>query len=102
MESIAHRLRYVREASGLGTKVLSEACGLSGSHVRMIEQGDVASPDLRTLERMAATTGVPVSWLAFGQGECPTAEVIRAAVDIARSADPVENITPSPAVGDAA
>ena len=50
MESIAHRLRYVREASGLGTKVLSEACGLSGSHVRMIEQGDVASPDLRTLE----------------------------------------------------
>lgn len=85
----------MREASGLGTKVLSEACGLSGSHVRMIEQGDVASPDLRTLERIAATTGVPVTWLAFGQGECPAPEVIRAAVDAARADDPVENLTPA-------
>lgn len=92
----------MREASGLGTKVLSEACGLSGSHVRMIEQGGVASPDLRTLERIAATTGVPVTWLAFGQGECPAPEVIRAAVDAARAHDPVENLTPSPVTGDAA
>lgn len=97
MESIAQRLRHVREASGLGTKVLSETCGLSGSHVRMIEQGDVTSPDLRTLERIAATTGVPVSWLAFGQGECPAAEVIRAAVEAARA--PVESLTPTPLDG---
>ncbi len=79
MESIAQRLLRVREASGLGTKVLSEACGLSGSHVRMIESGDVKHPDLRTLEKIAATTGVPVEWLAFGAGECPADDVIRAA-----------------------
>ena len=92
----------MREASGLGTKVLSEACGLSGSHVRMIEQGDVASPDLRTLERIAATTGVPVWGQPYGEGDGPPAEAPRAEAHFARAPDPVENITPSPAVGDAA
>jgi transcriptional regulator with XRE-family HTH domain len=90
MDSIAQRLRCVREASGLGTKVLSELCGLSGSHVRMIEQGDVASPDLKTLERIAATTGVPVAWLAFGQGDPPADDEVRAACEAARA--PVEAI----------
>lgn len=69
----------MREASGLGTKALSESCGLSASHIRMIEEGDVRSPDLKTLHRIASRTGIPVTWLAFGEGECPAVETIRAA-----------------------
>lgn len=47
----------------------------------MIEAGDVASPDLRTLERIAAKAGVPASWLAFGAGEYPGDDAVKASVD---------------------
>ena len=57
----------------------------------MIENGDVERPDLKTLERIAATTGVPVAWLALGVGECPDDAAIRA-----HCAPPVEDLTPAP------
>lgn len=68
----------MREASGLGPKALALTCGLGSSHVHMIETGDVQCPDLATIEKIAKTTGVPVSWLAFGEGPAPAPEGIAA------------------------
>lgn len=76
--SIGQRLRRVREASGLGRKVFSELCGLGASHVRMIEEGDVREPDLRTLRKIAETAGVDVGWLALGAGVEPVDDDVRA------------------------
>lgn len=114
MGSIAQRLRYLREASGLGPKALALTCGLASSHVHMIEAGTVQRPDLATLQKIADTTGVPVSWLAFGEGQCPAPEAIAAvagaanaarrarmaeargsASDIATDLDTLEDLTPS-------
>ncbi len=76
----------MREASRLGPKALALTCGLGSSHVHMIETGTVQRPDLATLQKIAETTGVPVSWLAFGEGQCPADEVIAATAGAANSA----------------
>lgn len=86
MDSIAQRLRHVREASGIGPKALALTCKLGSSHIHMIETGDVEQPDLATLQKIADKTGVPVEWLAFGVGECPAAEVIAATAGAANDA----------------
>ena len=78
MESISQRLRRIREASGLGGKRLSEICGLGNSHVRMIERGDVKTPDLRTVEKLAEKLGVSAPWLMFGVGEYPGDDAVKA------------------------
>lgn len=68
----------------------------------MIETGEVKHPDIRTLEKIAATTGVPAVWLAFGAGECPPDDVIRETCSAHVGSDDVENLTPAPTARGAA
>lgn len=83
--SLQERVDRLLQASGLDAKNLGLLCGLSSSHVGQITRGAVASPGMKTLGAIAETTGVSPAWLAFGEGDAPSDEEIRAAVDTARA-----------------
>lgn len=93
--SLAQRVAYLREASGRDAAPLSRLCGLASSHLGMIERGDVTNLAEKTLRAIADVTGTPLPWLAFGLGEAPAREAVRAAVDAADARGAVEDITPS-------
>lgn len=86
MQSLAERIRFLREASGRDAAPLSQLCGLASSHLGMIERGRVTNLTEKTLRAIAEATGATLPWLAFGQGEAPTEDVVRRSVDARESA----------------
>ena len=76
--TIASRVGYLREAAQVGRKRLSEECGLAATHVGQIERGEVAQPDVATLQAIAARTGAELLWLMLGEGHPPTPESVAA------------------------
>lgn len=68
-------------------KELSTLSGLAGSHAGLIARGAVENPRIDVAEKLAHTLGVSLDWLVRGEGEPPTAEAVRAAVEAAREAD---------------
>ena len=86
MQTIANRLRWAREQTGLSARALSVLVEASPALVGLIERGDVESPRLETLSALADALGTTVGWLLAGEGEPPTPEAILAAVERARAA----------------
>jgi transcriptional regulator with XRE-family HTH domain len=88
--TLAERLTRARRLAGLSARALSELARDAGvgtgsdAHVGMIERGTVKYPRPETLARLAAVLGVSLDWLITGNGDEPTAEQVRAAVDAAR------------------
>lgn len=83
--TIAERVDYLRELSGLDRAALSKLCGLSQSHVGMLIRGDVENPHPDTSRALARTLGVSLDWLLDGVGKAPSKHRVRAAVEAARS-----------------
>lgn len=54
----------------------------------MVERGDVTNLAEKTLRAIADATGATLPWLAFGLGDAPSAEAVRAAVDALAAAKP--------------
>ena len=79
------RVNYLVESSGLGTKLLSEVAGLSGTHLGQITKGKVSNPTGDTLGRLAVATGADLNWLILGDGEQPPAEAVREAAERAKT-----------------
>lgn len=86
MQTLAKRLAWAREQSGVSQRRLAKLAGLkSERHVCQLESGERLNPELKTLTAIAGTLGVSVGWLASGEGERPEEATIRAAV-VAREA----------------
>jgi transcriptional regulator with XRE-family HTH domain len=81
------RVRHLRSLSGLTASDLSELCGLSRTHLSLIENGSRSDPKGSTLSSIAKTLGVSVAYLIDGIGDEPTEAAVAAAVATARSHD---------------
>lgn len=77
MQTLSERLQWARAASGLSSRGLARAAGLSQRHIGFLESGERDNPELRTLVAIAKALGVPLGWLAAGEGRRPTAKHIR-------------------------
>ena len=71
--TLAERLRQVRELRGLSLNALAKVSGVARTTIGYIESGET-SPSLATVELLAQALGVPVPWLAYGEGDAAAAE----------------------------
>ena len=68
--AMLHRIHERLAATGKSERGAAKEAGLSGSTIRNIREGKVASPRLETLRRLAPVLDTSVEWLAFGtEGE---------------------------------
>ena len=68
--AMLERIRERLAATGKSERGAAKEAGLSGSTIRNIREGKVASPRLETLRRLAPVLDTSVEWLAFGtEGE---------------------------------
>jgi transcriptional regulator with XRE-family HTH domain len=79
------RIKQLRELAGLSPRALGKIAKLAGAGIWNIEHGK-GNPTHKTLQSLANVFGVKVSHLTDGEGEVPTADQIKAAVEIAREA----------------
>ena len=84
--SLAARVRYLHETSGLDQKAMSLLAGLSQSHVHQLIHGRLRAPRCETLAKLARTFDVSLEWLVSGEGPVPPPRRIRAAAELARLA----------------
>ncbi|WP_175837861.1 helix-turn-helix domain-containing protein [Burkholderia anthina] len=68
-ESIAHRIRALRDAKGWSLEALAERSSVSRSNISLIERGQ-SSPTTVVLDRLATALGVPLASL-FESAEDP-------------------------------
>jgi transcriptional regulator with XRE-family HTH domain len=85
LRSVADRVRYLRELAGVKAHALSLYAGLAQGHVGMIERGRVAEPTRDTLEAIGRATGASWLWLLAGEGDPPTRDEVRSALERIRS-----------------
>jgi transcriptional regulator with XRE-family HTH domain len=69
----------------VGNRELDRLAGLKPGHSWLLEHRDDPNPELRTLQGLAGAYGVPVGYLAAGEGKEPTQRSVRAAIDAARA-----------------
>jgi transcriptional regulator with XRE-family HTH domain len=80
-DPVSRRLRWVLEAQGKSMRGLSLAAGLSATHVERLLARGASKSELETLRKIAATTGVSLSWLATGVGDPYEDDAQRPAAD---------------------
>lgn len=81
---LGKRVTKLREISGLSSRALSELAGLSHGALGQLERGELADLTTGSANRLAAALGVSIDFLVRGNGEMPTEERVRAAVESAR------------------
>jgi len=81
---VSERLSYLRGLGGISNRELDRISGLSRGHSWSIERGGRPSVELKTVQAIAAAMGSSVGWLASGEGEPPTEEVVLAAIERAK------------------
>lgn len=81
---VAHRIRELRERAGLSTRALGELSDVSTGLISHIEIGRVGA-GLDTARKIGAVFGCSLDWLINGDGDPPTDEQMRAAVEAARA-----------------
>lgn len=80
MRTLAERLSWAREQSGLSQRGLARAAGLpSERHIGFLESGERDNPELKTLQAIACALGVTVGWLADGDQPEPKPEQVKRA-----------------------
>lgn len=72
MQTLAERLKWALDESGLSQRGLARAAGLqSERHIGFLVNGERDNPELKTLQAIAAALGVTVGWLANGDEPSP-------------------------------
>jgi transcriptional regulator with XRE-family HTH domain len=66
VQALLDRIGERLKATGKSERGASEEAGLSGSTIRNLREGKVASPRLDTIRKLAAVLDTSVEWLAFG------------------------------------
>ena len=70
VETLALRLQWVLDQTGLSARALSLKAGLAGGHVGLMLRGTAGKrPADETLAKLARAAGVSQEWLARGVGE---------------------------------
>lgn len=91
--SLPDRLEHARAlAGGLSLRELSKLAGLFGTHAALIESGRRTNIEGKTAVALARVLGVSTDWLLTGEGDEPTAEQVRAAVERARAAAKADDL----------
>jgi hypothetical protein len=83
---LQERIRLLADAAGSLRRV-DAAAGLQFGHAHAIAEGRISKPTLETYEQIAKGCGVSFDWVAFGRGDPPDPEAVRAHVDAARDTD---------------
>lgn len=78
MDSIAERVRWIREQTGLSARAVDGLADLTPGHTALIESGSRADPSAGTLTKIARALGVSLDWLSDGQGLPPSEVHLRA------------------------
>jgi transcriptional regulator with XRE-family HTH domain len=81
LEDLAARLKWARGMSGLTALDVCRKAQLSKAHVSMIESGRRKRIDVQTAQAIASVLGISWAWLLSGEGDAPTPEQIRQAID---------------------
>lgn len=81
------RVREARELLDpkLSTKELDRLAGFTEGLVWSLEKSGGTNAEASTLKEIARVLGISLDYLILGEGEPPTAESVRAAVEIARA-----------------
>ncbi|HKY41354.1 MAG TPA: helix-turn-helix domain-containing protein [Polyangiaceae bacterium] len=88
MDTLAKRLTWALEETGLSQRALARAAGLASErHVGLLASGDRENPELKTLRAVAVALGVSVGWLADGDEPAPTAEELRITGEALKAAE---------------
>jgi transcriptional regulator with XRE-family HTH domain len=66
VQALLDRIVSRLDAVGKSERAAAEEAGLSGSTIRNIREGKVASPRLDTIRKLATVLDTSVEWLAFG------------------------------------
>lgn len=78
--NVSLRIKQARVLAGKpAASSLSKVAHLAGGHVGLIESGEIETPDLKTLTKLASVLGVSVEWLLFGSGTEPRPRTVRRA-----------------------
>jgi transcriptional regulator with XRE-family HTH domain len=68
LEAVADRLRWARKQHGLTQRELAKITGVGLNTIRRIEQEPESfTPQLGTVEKLAAALHIRAGWLAFGE-----------------------------------
>jgi len=67
LDTIAKRMRWSRERSGMTQEELARKAGTTKDVIAQVEVGRTKRP--RQAEQIADALGVPVAWLMFGDSE---------------------------------
>ncbi|HEU4407889.1 MAG TPA: helix-turn-helix transcriptional regulator [Polyangiaceae bacterium] len=81
---VGERVARARRWSGVSQRRLSGLVGLSPTYLGAVERGGFM-PGTGPLFALADVLGVSAAWLARGEGEEPTPDVVRAAVAAAEA-----------------
>lgn len=72
----------LRTKAGLGMAELARLAGLkSPSHIGLIERGEREGIAVQTAMALSRTLGAPLEWLVEGQGDEPSEDAVRRAVE---------------------
>ncbi len=93
---LRERLAFARGLSGLNPTRLSVLAELARGHVGLIESARIESPDVDTARALARVLGLSLVWLLEGEGEVPTEEGVRSAVEEAKKAEAARKAAESP------
>lgn len=78
MNSIASKIRFLREQQGLSQRALAEAAGISAAALSQLESGQ-SSPSVATLEKLADGLGIAVAAFFLEPGEDQDIEIFELA-----------------------
>jgi transcriptional regulator with XRE-family HTH domain len=69
VETLAERVKRLRNEQGLAAVALAKAVGVSTSAIRQIESGTVKAPSVHVALRLARALNVELSYLVFGEAD---------------------------------
>lgn len=86
LTTVAGRVAYCRSIpEDLSARELDRIAGLHTGHTWAIESGGRENLERATAKKLADAFGTRVGWVLEGEGDAPTSEQVRAAVDAARA-----------------
>jgi len=76
MDTLAKRVRYLRESAGIGQREADRLAGIVRGFSGSLEREEVAEPTASRLAALAGVYGVAVEWLLTGKGETPSPRAV--------------------------
>jgi len=95
---IGPRIRILRKLCGISARKLSRATGVSHGVVAHIERGAIRLPNAELALRLAKALGTTPAYLVMGEGDPPTPEDVRRAIDAVVPLCPPEAPASDPSV----